>query len=422
MHKGRFMNASRSILRPAAFALSIIIAACTAWNASAQSLTLGEETFGKVSIKAISTPVSFTPAFFGKIGGVAFNETAVGENGEAILQLRYDAKAPDGSRLNALVRSADGSTSWAVVSAPDWVVKPTASFANDNIGSCFTLFGAIDDLDGSRSERDKATEVLESGGRLLMYHAAFEDTLLGLRLLQGDLLIIHPESADLFKADGEYVLGTGESPPQVDRNSMRLDKIHMFLLMQELNGESFQSYVVTDPPGDAPIRFRVHEGQLVVSGSPYWRAWRYSTEYEQAMEQIGTRLIEKKIEELLERDPDMSEAALDRAMSDYIEREAEAIRAQIEREIGNNEDLARSMQMNEFSAALTRTIIENNGGNPAVFKALEQTMRIAAICRAAKAESPSQYAKFLDSIKHVSAGPMTPSGYRVETPTYMGGD
>lgn len=57
------------------------------------------------------------------------------------------------------------------------------------------------------------------------YHAALSDTLLGLRVLMGDPLIIEPDCADPPRQGDEYVLGEGEAAPDVAENEERLVEV-----------------------------------------------------------------------------------------------------------------------------------------------------------------------------------------------------
>ncbi len=83
----------------------------------------------------------------------------------------------------------------------------------------------------------------EDAGRIVRFHPALRDTLLGLRLMQLDMLIISEDAADLPKRNDEYVLGRGEVPPDLAANEAAAVSIRDRLDEFAKRHESFDSYV-----------------------------------------------------------------------------------------------------------------------------------------------------------------------------------
>src|SRR4051812_2799961 len=119
--------------------------------------------------------------FLDKVG-VAFGGIAEGDNGLVAVDLHYDPKKNDGQRLGVSVRVGNAVRRFNA-RIYDWQLLPIAKFAATEDVSCCTLFGELESEDEQRR--------LESSGRkVLNYHDSFRDTLLGLRLMQADLLLI----------------------------------------------------------------------------------------------------------------------------------------------------------------------------------------------------------------------------------------
>ena len=192
--------------------------------------------------------------FIGKVGGVSFAVTAKSADGSKLLGLEFDARVRYPT-LYASMALATGEEVRAEVAAPAWQWIPIARFAASDHNACFTLYG----------------ELLGAGPAIpdyvLNYHPAFENTLLGLRLFQADILLLGPidATAELPSRNGAYLLGEGESPPDVEKNRERLLKVWDALAM----GPHWQTYVIGDI--GQSVEFRVDKDRKVVlSGTPWW--------------------------------------------------------------------------------------------------------------------------------------------------------
>jgi len=209
------------------------------------------------------------PPFFRMSGGIAFTQTAIGEDGWTLKDLHYDSERVDGDRLQATLER-NGQLTTVQAHIFDWQLVPLVNFVRASDGeSAVTLFGELVDKEAERRVRSDKNMIIN-------FHPAFENTLLGLRLLQADLLLIDRRAADLFKDEGQYILGTGEIQPteeDVIANRARFDTVRAWLSAQD---DRVQSYVVGDI--ENPVSYRANDGRLRFSGAPRWFAWRDSDE------------------------------------------------------------------------------------------------------------------------------------------------
>jgi hypothetical protein len=201
-------------------------------------------------------------AFVGRVGGVAFDSVAKPADGVTVnsLKLSYSPTKPDGERLSMTVNGQ-------AVSVPiyDWQLVPIAKFANSPFYSCFTLFGEL------KNSEEQAAAV-NRGARILNYHPEFANTLLGLRLFQLDNLIINKHSYDLPKDPTGYVLGAGESPPNIEANQQGWKAFESY---SEDNIELFkngQAYVISDR--DREVTFNLQDNSLNLFGEPSYYFWK----------------------------------------------------------------------------------------------------------------------------------------------------
>ena len=203
------------------------------------------------------------PGYVGRVGGVAFDKVAspVEDLTFKSLSLNYHSDSVDGHRLWVTV---DGQN----FSSPiyDWQLIPIAKFADSRYYACVTLFGKLFD-----TERQK--RVKQRGGRVINYHPAFINTLLGLRLFQLDILIVEPESIYLPKNGVNYILGKGESKPNIKANSIGRNKYFNYKKRNKAGLREEYSYVICDH--DRDIRFDFRGGSLTITGEPFFYFWWY---------------------------------------------------------------------------------------------------------------------------------------------------
>jgi hypothetical protein len=255
-----YKHISRLIVLPALFILFSV--------PSMAQLTFEGVTFGYEKAKPLAdtTPVPIgllDPDYLFDNGGVAFGSVAAPARAvdAGPVTLEYDASLPDGERL---IIEIDGD---AIEHSPlyDWALIPTAEYADGDVPGCVTLFGDLVDA-------HRTAEICEEGYKVIGMNRALENTLLGLRMWQLDILILGPESAELPKWDGEPLLGAGEENPGF------MTGLRSYLSFASFNErfteaqKQFRSYVVNDGP--AGVRYRIEDEMLVFDASPYWNFWR----------------------------------------------------------------------------------------------------------------------------------------------------
>lgn len=331
--------------------------------------------------------------FLNSIGGVAFAATADPNADWEIVDLTYAGSRPDGQRLQLQVRAKGaGDVRTVQASIPDWLLAPLARFAASPEFSCFTYFGAL-------SDQAQERKVRASEGHILNYHSAFTNTLLGLRLMQLDLLLLYPDSAHIVEQKGRALLGTGEAEPDVAGNGRHLAAVQHYLSAEGQRGNRFQSYVVCDH--GQHITWSVLNGRLVLAGDPVWYCWRYKPgvagRFQEVQKEVNVSANEQLRREF-ERNPTMSQGEQHLRFSALFD--AEASRRMVQ-------------AMPEFTEALSARIRAEQGINPLVYNAAAQTMRIAAFFRRVKSEQPAAWQKFAGTMAHLQTAPAC------ETPTVL---
>ena len=392
----------RTRLRPTAVSIILLLTLVTLptlIGVAQERLQLGGMTYSRAAAAPLSMPVTMSRAFFRGVGGVAFNAVAQGQAGLAVRALRYEASAPDGQRLVIDAQAVDGTRLTVRGHIYDWELLPTARFALDDNGLAVTLFGQLQD-------GEEANRVWETGGRVINYHRRLDNTLLGLRLLQADMLIIAPEAADLFRVGGRVLLGAGERGHDVTANRGRFATVAEWQELQDKAGNSYQSYVVGDL--GQRVTFAAANGSIVFTGQPFWHAWRlkYRTAADEARrDELRTRL------ELLEaqRSRSVDGRLVATPASAAQANEIAGIRRQLSR-------LETIEGMPAYSQNLTAQIRRADGINPLVYGSVQTVMRYRALFKHYQARDRAGFAAFVESLHGV---PVRPA---VTTPTIQTGD
>lgn len=212
-------------------------------NRSARTLTMKMATTG------------ITPKVFAKVGGVAFIQTAFPEFNvnSLILDCDYD-------KNNAFVVMNDTTY---VLPLENWELQAIVDFADSENNAAVTLYGDED--------------------ARIKYHSAFLDNLMGLRILQTDLMLLPGVDRDKFPsyADGEYIMSDKEKEnlkSWVFIDSLLYDlsyedlskfSYYEFILKTDSIGEKFDTYIYTDY--NEPISFYTDNGMIKFKGNPYYR-------------------------------------------------------------------------------------------------------------------------------------------------------
>lgn len=195
--------------------------------------------------------------FLTEVGGVNFELFA--DLPDAIVSgiqaIEYDPLQPDGTRL----RIVTAETTYTVP-LYDWVLIPAIHYANSPYSAVVSLLGGE-----TTSTRFHAR-----------YHPSIEDTLLGLRMLQADLLPIDLSMAmDLPRVDGKLLLGPGESQTPRDSAASAAARIQLELRFAQ---PSPSSWVLTDVGARQSVPVDVQDGQLVPQASIYYSFWMCENE------------------------------------------------------------------------------------------------------------------------------------------------
>jgi tetratricopeptide (TPR) repeat protein len=335
-------------------------------------------------------------------GGVAFGTIArPASTSLEVSGLRYESSRPDGQRLVVQV-STNGVPTEVVGAIPDWLLVPIARFAGYNQAGAFTAFGQLEDA-------ALADKLKNASYYIYNYHAHFENTLLGLRLMQADMLILRQEAADLPRIGGTLLLGLGESAPDVTANQNALAAFHAAAF--PTGGQVFRSYIITDAGQD--ITFSVSGGSLTIGGFPYWSCWMtpsYSPTQIATIENDANNYGNATLQAEYDADQLTMSAAEFAALYtvDYQNARFEQLW---------DKKISESMlvRLPDLSARVSSEVRAQGGINPVVYSALTNTLRYAAFFRRAALLDPAMYARFAASLDCVKATPW------VDTPAAWGG-
>ena len=391
---------SRFRLRIVSLSLAILTLLPNSLVFSQELFQLGNLSYARTPAPLLRTAVTRAPGFFRAVGGVAFEGVARGKDGIVVEDLKYDSRRPDGQRLVVNVRRPNGTTSSLSTNIFDWQLVPIARFANSDQGSAVTLFGALND-------KQLNDDLINSGGRAINYHPALDNTLLGLRLLQADIMLFDGNATDLPKRlAGAYVLGAGEKSPDISMNLARFKHVQTFLDDQRKKGNRYRSYVVGDL--DQGIMFTESGGSLTFVGRPFWTMWSYSAKVEEAFEDVS--LFERASQN---ENQIMAQLAQMELKSRFATIEAVSSREKaIESILTQWSAQGRPMEINHALSKETSNVIARQDGiNPVVYDALRQVMHYRGLFRHFRLINPNRYGTFVGSLTHLNVQPA------VSTPT-----
>jgi hypothetical protein len=330
--------------------------------------------------------------FVSKVGGVAFEVIATPEKSlkNNKVDLSYDRSKPDGKRLAV---SLGGKIYHPYL--PDWELVPIANYANSKYNAVVSLFGK-----GSNPQK---------GIRNIIYHPALKDTLLGVRLLQVDTVLMDLEEFwKLPRLNKKTILGKGENEQNREPIMTEIDEI--------LHSEKFLSWVYTD--SNLVVKFGIKNDELAINNSPYYYFWDSDNqeikEYENQMNEYRNQIIQ--YERQISKYKKQADSLLSQGL---IQQGNEVIKKHNEIVAQEEEILARAKKTQPPKVfkvdSLTKKIQSKNSTlykyNPAVYNAAIQTMRFAAFFRYVKTYNNSSWQEFLKQVKTVKINPS------VKTPT-----
>ncbi len=373
-------------------------------------LQLGDMSYSRAQAPALRMPVTTSVRFFRGVGGVAFSAVAEGENGLKVVGLRYDPSAADGDRLVVSVESPSEGRVALRAQIYDWELVPIARFAQDENGSAMTLFGQLS---------DKALEerTLRKRDRIINYHPALDDTLVGLRLFQADILIIQPNAVHLFRQGASVVLGAGEGGHDPAQNMERFLRVSEWQEQQSAKGNTYQSYVVGDI--GQRVTFRRSQDRIAFTGSPHWNCWKskltqaemsqrigeLQTSYETAVNEYNSAVTAARNGASSMTPAQQSQTVTRlRAMKSRLDEMEKSLESRVEA-------ISAVEQMPEYSAALSQLIRQQQGVNPIVYATVRKVMHYRALFKHFQATNPAGYKNFVASLSNVTVSPS------VTTPT-----
>lgn len=249
------MSTQRFLVSGLVLLVTFVALAQGDWSLGKYRFTSGQPS-GPLQYSLASSGGLGSYGFVSGVGGVAFNVVAVPSAAlkEKGVVPHYAKEMTDGHRLRVLV--GDEAVEAAL---PDWMLVPIVKYADSPFDACVSLFGL--------NTNDTVYDIV--------YHESFRNTLLGLRLLQADMLLFDIEETwRLPQRNGIVVLGFGETAPR------GLDQRNAEIIESALSDGSFQSWVMTDQ--NEEVLFSVRGGHLELTGAPYYYFWTSNVEAVQA--------------------------------------------------------------------------------------------------------------------------------------------
>jgi hypothetical protein len=184
------------------------------------------------------------------VGGIAFETVATLPRAlsSGSFKLDYRVGAPDGRRASISTKGRRYA-----IRLFDWQLQPIAEFADSDYTGVVTLFGDGPDKDFY----------------YVNYHEAFINRLIGLRLLQADMILMDPQMLSQMPVEdnGTTEIGRGEV---LSTNARRIAAAkHIKAIMSKSHVDS---WVLTDI--DVPLSVSLSHDSVVIDHRPYYYFWR----------------------------------------------------------------------------------------------------------------------------------------------------
>ncbi len=309
-------------------------------------------------------------SFVSRVGGVAFHAIATPASDFYVasnLRIDYMRYKLDGQRLR-IINNYD--TVYA--SIPDWQLIPIIKYADNDYNSCVSLFGPKSDSDHFD----------------IVYHSSFQNTLLGMRILQADMALMDTKTHwELPTFNYDTPLGLNERKPSRASSQQAASQIDRILKQY-----TFASWVLTDEN----ISFSIKNRNIEFHGTPYYHFWITNIEsdlikYNKMRTKAMNDYTLKKGEDVLNNDVSKL-----KTLREKIETEKEKVIAVT---------AANDAMKNKFNLLLDF--------NKPVYTAILNTSHYAALFRYIKDKKPIVWSNILSEIRYVDVKPS------VETPTYL---
>ena len=348
-------------------------------------------------IRSVGRASLFSYGFVGKVGGINFEEIASPSSGQSYktISMVYDPSKQDGQRLTVVLNN-----NRVKVMLPDWQLIPIARFADSEFTGVVSLFG-----EGPNTERYY----------YIQYHGAFKNTLLGLRLLQADILFIDLENHwDLPRRGNRRVLGFGESAPDESASALS-----MLQIIEILSNHTWRSWILTDT--ETAPRFSESGGQIRITASPYYYFWDTEQTPEEQMQLAQEydslfTIYQPLVDEYNAKVAQYNASQLVTVRT-RIESELNTLSTRIKESEGTLERIQNQLEnpaVREISALTTAMRSKASTlrqYNPAVYNAYFNTAAFSAFFRYVKERNPTAWKRFLKVVNGVTVQPA------VQTPT-----
>lgn len=399
-----FRKGSPKASRSALFLILVLVFGMFA-ELYAQEFTIGQgqkfsvspATSSPLRVKSSGKASLSSYAFVGKVGGINFEKIALPSTGQFYqsVSLMYDRSMPDGQRLTVVLDNNRYN-----VTLPDWQLIPIARYANSDFTGVVSLFG-----DGPDTKHYY----------YIQYHEAFKNTLLGLRLLQADILFMDLNNHwDLPRFDNRLVMGRGESVPDESISALAAQRID-----QILQNHTWRSWVLTDI--ETSPQFSGSGGAFKVIASPYYYFWdidQTSEELTQLVQKINNQYTDYK-SLLVDYNSNVVKynASRDVNTRKNLKYELDTQRIQIKgleanlKELKNQLDNPSVREKTELTEAMRSQSSALQQYNPAVYNAYVNTAAFSTFFRYVKKFNRTTWNNFMNSIINVSVSPS------VQTPT-----
>jgi hypothetical protein len=354
------------------FGCQVTALAQQAWDFGGHSFLITAQHAAPLMERAFGRSGLTSMAVLGRVGGINLEGKAVLDaslRGQPP-QLRYEPAQPDGHRLSVTM---NGVTYHPYIA--DWKLKPITLLADSPFTADVSLFG-----DGP--DRNKYYYI--------QYHPALKDTLLGLRLLQADVMLIDPENLSRVpELGGRAVLGEGEQLPDEAKSRQAAMSIQ-----DEMLDHPIQSWILTDI--NTSTQITIQDNRLKLQAAPYYYFW--TTDQEKFRFQLKAL-------------KDSAAAATTQEEKNRVRADAVALLLKLRSLEDHANDNEQPIALTDISNILAQQQTRLWDLNPTVWAAVLQTTRFAAFFRVVKSTDPLGWRAFVTRVSQVTIYPA------VQTPT-----
>ncbi|WP_456438566.1 hypothetical protein [Psychroserpens sp.] len=384
----------------------ILLILCNSYLHSQEYFSFGDNStklyagIPSAPIKIRATP-KFTYRFASKVGGVSFEQTLTSS---MKISIDYIEDNPDDYRLEVIANGIRYNPNIA-----DWQLIPITKFANTDHVAAVSLFGP------------NGNEYLFD----IVYHEAFQNTLLGLRLLQADMMLLNiDEFHKLPMYENKYtILGKSENNDyKVDEEILAAVSQLMYTLQVEM---MYDSWIYSDK--NQLITTESGFQDLLSGDKPNYYFWKAKIKdensYTNSIDSLDISFTKKASTKLSKYKVVNNEFIGDTIMignSAYhynassmqlIEKISRNYEDELKKITDNNSIIIDCVEVNELFKSSVYQLLEKI--NPMVYKAADNTMKFSALFRYIKRNNPENWAKFITKIENVEISP------KIKTPTSL---